>query len=194
LHIAAGWATQGVHVPISVNLASRSLLDRDLPAVVAGRLEAYGVRPDRLVLEITESVMAELAVAEEVISALKAQGVQVSVDDFGTGAASLTLLTKVPLDEVKIDRSFVANMVTSPEAAAIVRATVDLAHELGLRVVAEGVERADQRQALAALGVTAAQGFLFYPPLRLERATAVLQGLAQAATSPTIPIVRADVA
>jgi diguanylate cyclase (GGDEF)-like protein len=194
LRIAAGWATQGVHVPISVNLASRSLLDRDLPAVVAGRLEAYGVRPDRLVLEITESVMTELAVAEEVISALKAQGVQVSVDDFGTGAASLTLLTKVPLDEVKIDRSFVANMVTSPEAAAIVRATVDLAHELGLRVVAEGVERADQRQALAALGVTAAQGFLFYPPLRLERATAVLQGLAQAATSPTIPIVRADVA
>jgi len=202
LGIAAGWATQGVHVPISVNLFPRNLLDRDLPAAVAGRLRAYGVRPERLVVEITESVMVSdehlsripsggRTVVEEVVGALKGLGVQVCVDDFGTGSAPMTLLTRLPLDEVKIDRSFVATMVSSPEAAAIVRATVDLSHELGLRVVAEGVERADQRALLTGLGVTAAQGNHFYPPLRVEEATAVLQGLAHVASARSIPIVRA---
>jgi len=195
LQVAAGWATQGVHVPISVNLCARSLLDRELPAMVAARLEAYAVRPDRLVLEITESVVvSEVSVVEEVIGALRALGVQVAVDGFGTGSASLTFLTKVPLDEVKIDRSFVAGMVSSPETAAIVRATVDLARDLGLRVVAQGIERPEQRALLAGLGVGAAQGYLFHPPLRVEEATAVMQGMAQAATTRSIPIVRAALA
>jgi len=191
LRIAAGWATQGIHIPISVNLCARCMLDPELPAGVAAMLAAQAVSPGRLILEITETVTAaELDLVGGVIAGLRAAGVQVSVDDFGTGSASLSFLTRFPVDEVKIDRTFVAAMVESPETAAIVRATVDLAAELGLRVVAEGVERPEQRAALVGLGVTAAQGFLFQPPLRLEEATAALQGMAHAATTRSIPIVR----
>ncbi len=192
LRIVAGWATQGVHVPISVNLCARCLVDPELPARIGAMLAAHAVPPNKLIVEITEAVMTtERDAVERVIAGLRAVGVQVSVDDFGTGSASLSFLTRFAVDEVKIDRAFVAAMVDSPETAAIVRATVDLAHELGLRVVAEGVESAAQRAELIAMDVTAAQGFLFHPPLRLDEATAVLQGLAHSATSRTIPIVRA---
>jgi EAL domain-containing protein (putative c-di-GMP-specific phosphodiesterase class I) len=192
LRISAGWATQGVHLPISVNLSARSLLDRDLPATVAGLLIAHGVPPQRLTLEITETAMvSDLAVIAEVVAGLRASGVQVSVDDFGTGFSSLKFLSRVPVDEVKIDRTFVSQLGASPEAAAIVRTTVDLAQQLGLRVVAEGVETVAQRTALAALGATAAQGHLFYPAMAVEQATAVLQGLTQSANARAIPIVRA---
>jgi diguanylate cyclase (GGDEF)-like protein len=180
LQVSAGWATQGLRLPIAVNLSARSLLDEQLPAMVASRLEAHQVPPARLVLEITETAMiSELAVIDEVVAGLRAIGVQVSVDDFGTGFSSLKFLTRVPVDEVKIDRTFVAQMAHSPEAVAIVRTTVDLARELGLRVIAEGVETAEQRDTLISLGATAAQGFLFYPAMAVDQATVVLQKLAQ---------------
>jgi EAL domain-containing protein (putative c-di-GMP-specific phosphodiesterase class I) len=180
LQISSGWATQGLRLPIAVNLSARSLLDDQLPAMVAARLEAHQVPPSQLVLEITETAMiSELAVIDEVVAGLREAGVQVSVDDFGTGFSSLKFLTRVQVDEVKIDRTFVAQMGHSPEAAAIVRTTVDLARELGLRVIAEGVETAEQRDALIALGASAAQGFLFYPAMAVEQATVVLQKLAQ---------------
>ena len=104
-------------------------------------------------------------------------GVQLAVDDFGTGFSSLTFLTRVAVDEVKVDRSFVMRMADSPEAAAIVRTTVDLGHELGLRVVAEGVETAEQRAALAELGCTAAQGYHFFKPMPADKIVAVLRSL-----------------
>jgi diguanylate cyclase (GGDEF)-like protein len=180
LQISSGWATQGLRLPIAVNLSARSLLDDQLPAMVASLLEAHQVPPSRLVLEITETAMiSELAVIDEVVAGLREAGIQVSVDDFGTGFSSLKFLTRVPVDEVKIDRTFVAQMGHSPEAAAIVRTTVDLARELGLRVIAEGVETAEQRDALIALGASHAQGFLFYPAMAVEQATVVLQKLAQ---------------
>jgi EAL domain-containing protein (putative c-di-GMP-specific phosphodiesterase class I) len=119
-----------------------------------------------------------------VLSALRAMGVQLAVDDFGTGYSSLTFLTRVTVDEVKIDRGFVRRMVESPEVAAIVRTTVDLAHRLGLRVIAEGVETAEQRAALTALGCTGAQGFFFYPPLPPERIVDVLRELTTATVVP----------
>ncbi|GLY21984.1 bifunctional diguanylate cyclase/phosphodiesterase [Micromonospora sp. NBRC 101691] len=192
LAIAAGWARDGLDVPISVNISARSLLDPRLPAEIAEALRRHDVPPRRLVLEITETVvMSELEVVDEVLGALRAMGVQIAVDDFGTGFSSLTFLTRVPVDEVKVDRSFVIRMADSPEAAAIVRSTVGLAHELGLRVVAEGVETAEQRIALAELGCTAAQGYHFFKPMSADKISTVLGSLLDQATANVFPL-RAD--
>jgi diguanylate cyclase (GGDEF)-like protein len=181
LEISAGWAAEGLDVPIAVNVSPRGLLDARLPDDVRALLTKHGVRPHRLVLEITETVvMSELAVIDDVLKRLRDLGVQLAVDDFGTGYSSLTFLTRVQVDEVKVDRRFVRRMVDSPEVAAIVRTTVDLARVLGLRVVAEGVETAEQRVALASLGCSAAQGFHFYKPMSPARAGEVLRRLGPA--------------
>jgi diguanylate cyclase (GGDEF)-like protein len=192
LGVAADWARHGLDVPISINLSARSLLDPRLPAEVAESLRRHQVPARRLVLEITETVvMSELEVIDEVLSALRAMGVQLAVDDFGTGFSSLTFLTRISVDELKVDRSFVMRMADSPEAAAIVRTTVDLGRELGLRVVAEGVETADQRAALAELGCTAAQGYHFFRPMPSDKIVAVLRSLLDSAPVRIFPL-RAD--
>ncbi|MEU4396953.1 putative bifunctional diguanylate cyclase/phosphodiesterase [Micromonospora orduensis] len=184
LGVAAGWAREGLDVPISVNLSARSLLDPRLPAEIADALRRHQVPPHRLVLEITETVvMSELEVIDEVLATLRSMGVQLAVDDFGTGFSSLTFLTRIAVDELKVDRSFVIRMADSPEAAAIVRTTVGLAHELGLRVVAEGVETAEQRMALAELGCTSAQGYHFFKPMPADKIGAVLGTLRDSAES-----------
>lgn len=182
LAIAADWVRHGLAVPISVNLCARSLLDPRLPAEVAELLRHHRVPPQRLVLEITESVeVSDLEVIDEVLAALQTLGVQLAVDDFGTGFSSLAFLTRVTVNELKVDRSFVMRMGESAEAAAIVRATVALGRELGLRVVAEGVETAEQRRVLAALGCAAAQGYHFFKPMPSDEATAVLRSLLDSA-------------
>ncbi|WP_406075096.1 putative bifunctional diguanylate cyclase/phosphodiesterase [Micromonospora sp. NBC_01638] len=184
LGVAAEWAREGLDVPISVNLSARSLLDPRLPAEIADALRRHQVPPRRLVLEITETVvMSELEVIDEVLAKLRSMGVQLAVDDFGTGFSSLTFLTRIAVDELKVDRSFVIRMADSPEAAAIVRTTVGLAHELGLRVVAEGVETAEQRMALAELGCTSAQGYHFFKPMPADKIGAVLGSLRDSAES-----------
>ncbi|MEU4339211.1 bifunctional diguanylate cyclase/phosphodiesterase [Micromonospora lupini] len=184
LGVAAGWAREGLDVPISVNLSARSLLDPRLPAEIADALRRHQVPPRRLVLEITETVvMSELEIIDEVLATLRSMGVQLAVDDFGTGFSSLTFLTRIAVDELKVDRSFVIRMADSPEAAAIVRTTVGLAHELGLRVVAEGVETAEQRLALAELGCTSAQGYHFFKPMPADKIGAVLGSLRDSAES-----------
>ncbi|MET8362064.1 bifunctional diguanylate cyclase/phosphodiesterase [Micromonospora sp. NPDC049580] len=184
LGVAAGWAREGLDVPISVNLSARSLLDPRLPAEIADALRRHQVPPHRLVLEITETVvMSELEIIDEVLATLRSMGVQLAVDDFGTGFSSLTFLTRIAVDELKVDRSFVIRMTDSPEAAAIVRTTVGLAHELGLRVVAEGVETAEQRLALAELGCTSAQGYHFFKPMPADKIGAVLGSLRDSAES-----------
>ncbi|SCE79424.1 diguanylate cyclase/phosphodiesterase [Micromonospora coriariae] len=184
LGVAAEWAREGLDVPISVNLSARSLLDPRLPAEIADALRRHQVPPRRLVLEITETVvMSELEVIDEVLATLRSMGVQLAVDDFGTGFSSLTFLTRIAVDELKVDRSFVIRMADSPEAAAIVRTTVGLAHELGLRVVAEGVETAEQRLALAELGCTSAQGYHFFKPMPADKISAVLGSLRDSAES-----------
>jgi predicted signal transduction protein with EAL and GGDEF domain len=194
IELAAGWSALGLDLPIAVNLSPRSLLDRRLPKDVAALLARHGVPARRLILEITETVvMSELKVIDEVLSRLRELGVQIAVDDFGTGYSSLTFLTRVVVDEVKVDRTFVRRMVDSPEAAAIVRTTVDLGKRLGLRVVAEGVETAEQRAALTALGCTAAQGFHFFQPMAPARATEVLRSFAPARpAAPVIPLRAAE--
>ncbi|WP_433533388.1 putative bifunctional diguanylate cyclase/phosphodiesterase [Micromonospora sp. CA-263727] len=192
LAVAAGWAREGLDIPISVNLSARSLLDPRLPAEIAEALRRHQVPAGRLVLEITETVvMSELEVIDQVLTALRSMGVQLAVDDFGTGFSSLTFLTRIPVDELKVDRSFVLGMADSPAAAAIVRSTVGLAHELGLRVVAEGVETAAQRSALAELGCTAAQGYHFFKPIPADKIAAVLGSLARQTPTNVLPL-RAD--
>ncbi|PZF87413.1 putative bifunctional diguanylate cyclase/phosphodiesterase [Micromonospora deserti] len=192
LSVAAGWARDGLEVPISVNLSARSLLDPRLPGEIADALRRHQVPAHRLVLEITETVvMSELEVIDEVLATLRSMGVQLAVDDFGTGFSSLTFLTRIAVDELKVDRSFVIRMADSPEAAAIVRTTVGLAHELGLRVVAEGVETAEQRMALAELGCGAAQGYHFFKPMPADKIGAVLGQLLDEARPNVFPL-RAD--
>ncbi len=189
LATAASWRAAGVDVPVSVNVSPRSLLDRELPGQVAALLDRYGVPAHRLILEITETVVVpEHSAVTAVLDGLIKLGVQLSVDDFGTGYSSLKFLTRVHVDEVKVDRSFVSRMVESTETLAIIRITVDLAAQLGVRVVAEGVETAEQRAALAELGCTSAQGHLFFAALPAERITGTLVELAGNAGGKVIPI------
>jgi diguanylate cyclase (GGDEF)-like protein len=182
LAIAARWARRGPAVPVAVNLSARSLLDRRLPEAVAALLRRHRVPGRRLVLEITETVVtSELPGIDEALTSLRALGVRLAVDDFGTGFASLTFLTRAPLDEVKIDGSFVARMASSTEAAAIVRTTVELGRELGMRVVAEGVETAAQQEMLTTLGCPAGQGFYLATPTSADRIGDTLRQMSAAA-------------
>ena len=151
---------------VAVNLSARNLLDRDLSAQIEAALRAHRVAPEPLLFRITDTVMlTELQIVDQVLDDLRRLGVRLSVDDFGTGYSSLTFLSRTRLDEVKIDRSFVQNMLDYPGDAAIVRAILELAHALGMKVVAEGVETLEQEAALVALGCDAAQGFRFGRPL-----------------------------
>lgn len=166
LAVAARLDRAGPELPVAVNLAARSLLDPDLPELVGRLLREHRMPGRRLTLEITETVVAsQQPGVAEALAGLRSLGVRLAVDDFGTGHASLSILTRVPLDEVKVDGAFVARMDTEPAAAAIVRATIELGRELGLRVVAEGVETADQLRWLRGLGCTAVQGFHFGEPV-----------------------------
>jgi diguanylate cyclase (GGDEF)-like protein/PAS domain S-box-containing protein len=160
---------------LSVNLSGRQLQTSELAPLVRGVLEVVGLAPDSLCVEITESVLMDDADAGVgALKALKAIGVRVSVDDFGTGYSSLGYLRRFPVDEVKIDRSFVARLGIDPEDAAIVAAVVSLGHALGMGVVGEGVETEAQLDALRDLGADAAQGFFFAPPQPAGDLTAVL--------------------
>jgi diguanylate cyclase (GGDEF)-like protein len=188
LALAAQWASQGLTLPISVNLSPRSLLDPALPGMVEDLLHRHGVPANRLILEITETVVVpESRTVTEVLAALRQMGVQLAVDDFGTGYSSLTFLTRVRVDEVKVDRTFVAKMAESPEATAIVQTIVELARQLRLRVVAEGVETAEQRAVLTRLGCDSAQGFHFFRPMPAEKIVGVLHQLIRASGGRIIP-------
>jgi diguanylate cyclase (GGDEF)-like protein len=165
----ARWREAGVTAPVSVNLSARNLLDARLPAEVAQILADHGLPAEQLVLEITETTMvSDIETVQEILAALRQMGVELSVDDFGTGYSSLALLQRIAVNEIKIDRSFVRAMNTSEGDAAIVRATIELAHGLGLRVVAEGVETAEHVAALRSLGCDVAQGWYFGHPVDRE--------------------------
>ncbi len=154
------WEDEGITVSVAVNLSAHHLADPGLPADVARILATTGLDPSRLELEITESaLMADPARALTILEQLSEMGVALSIDDFGVGYSSLNYLKKLPVGVLKIDRSFVMNMETSPDDAMIVRSTIDLARNLGLRTVAEGVESLRVMNALQALGCDAAQGF-----------------------------------
>ncbi len=172
---AAAWSVTGRPMSVAVNLSARNLLDRELPADVARVLQRHGLPPERLVLEITETtMMSELDVVEDVLAQLRRLGVELSVDDFGTGYSSLAFLQRVRVNEVKVDRSFVAGLAASDNDRALVRATVQLAHSLGARAVGEGVEDEALAEVLRELGCDYGQGYHLGRPMPADDLRALL--------------------
>jgi diguanylate cyclase (GGDEF)-like protein len=172
LRQARAWETQGLDLSVAVNLSARSLADRLLPGHVAELLEAEGADPTRLELEITESmIMADPTRAMSVLRRLNAMGVRLAIDDFGTGYSSLAQLKRLRAHTIKIDRSFVMQMSSDPSDAVIVRSIVELARNLGLTSVAEGVEDEQTLRALRGIGCDQAQGYHYSRPRPAEQLT-----------------------
>jgi diguanylate cyclase (GGDEF)-like protein len=170
LDAAKQWRKAGKAWPVAVNLSPRSLLDRRLPLLISARLGDHGLTGPDLILELTESRnLSQLDIVDKVLAELRELGCVIALDDFGTGFSSLSVLPRVPIQELKIDRSFVAEMEHTPKSAAVVKSTVELARGLDLLVVAEGVERESQRRMLWELGCTAGQGHLFSTPVPLAQ-------------------------
>ncbi len=174
----AQWASQPVmaHLTLAVNVSARQFHQRDFVDQVLGTLERTGANPARLKLELTESLLiSNVADVIAKMDALKGRGVGFSLDDFGTGYSSLTYLKRLPLDQLKIDQSFVRDILIDPDDAAIARTVVALAESLGLAVIAEGVETEAQRDFLASLGCRNYQGYLFSRPLPVAEFEALAQ-------------------
>jgi diguanylate cyclase (GGDEF)-like protein len=166
LNQAALWQGQGQDLTIAVNLSASSLVDDDLPAEVFAMLACRRLPPRALQLEITEEfLMADHDRARNILTRLREGGVQISIDDYGTGYSSLSYLRELPIDELKLDQSFVLPMADDARAAALVASTIALAHSLGLRMVAEGVETEVAYAELKRLGCDQAQGFLVSRPV-----------------------------
>lgn len=178
------WRQAGVELVIAANLSARNLQDMDLPAKVAARLSAWHVSPQWLELEITESaIMGDPVRAQKILSQLDDMGVQLTIDDFGTGYSSLAYLKQLPVDEIKIDRSFVMDMLQDGSNRTIVQSTIDLGHNLGLKVVAEGVEDQECWNLLRSQGCDSAQGYYISRPMPGEE---MLTWLAKWAARPRI--------
>ncbi len=193
---AASWHTSGRHLTIAVNLSASCLVDANLPDQVVAMLADRGIPPTALQLEITEKfLMADRDRARTILTQLREAGVQISIDDFGTGYSSLSYLRDLPVDELKLDRSFIVPMTGDARAAALVASTIDLAHSLDLRMVAEGVDTQDAYTALKDLGCDQAQGYHMCRPipaadldhwLRTRSAGETHAGLPHPRTSPHI--------
>jgi diguanylate cyclase len=163
---ARAWREAGIELTVSVNLSTRDLIDVGLPEGIAELLDRTGVPGHLLELEITESViMADPMRARGVVTRLREMGVKVAIDDFGSGYSSLAYLKRLPVNDLKIDKSFVINMIDDSGDLVIVQSTIDLAHNLGLTVIAEGVESDETWRRLRALGCDVAQGWLIGRPL-----------------------------
>jgi diguanylate cyclase (GGDEF)-like protein len=162
----AAWRQDGREMSVAVNLSVRNLLDHDLPKQIERLLHTYGLPPQALQLEITESmIMSDPERALSTVGRLSGLGARLSVDDFGTGYSSLANLRKMPIDELKIDRSFVSPMMRNESDLIIVRSTINLGHDLGLNVIAEGVEDSPTLAHLAVLGCDLAQGYHVSRPM-----------------------------
>jgi diguanylate cyclase (GGDEF)-like protein/PAS domain S-box-containing protein len=160
------WDRDGVHLRVAVNLSMRDLQDTQLPQHIAGLLTAWGLDPASLEVEVTETaIAADMEKTRQSLTELHQMGVRIAIDDFGTGYSSLAHLRQLPVDTVKIDKSFVQGLTKNENDTAIVRATIELGHNLGLHVVAEGVEDQATWDALATLGCDLVQGYLISHPL-----------------------------
>lgn len=178
---AAHWRELGLRMRVAINVSGYQMRSDDFIARLEKGLKTYRLRPERFTCEITESVAMEHAsVTERAFKRLGALGVHVSIDDFGTGYSSLAALRQLPAQELKIDRAFVADVATSVEAQAIVRAVVEMARVLQMKVVAEGVETVAQRDQLVAMGCDELQGYLFAKPMSAR----AIEVLASDATAP----------
>ncbi len=162
----AQWHSRGVGVPIAVNLFAPSLGDLDLPNQLVRALADRNLSADALTVEITEDLLLDnMDRTRTVLDRLRAHGMRIAIDDFGSGYSALRHLRDLAIDEVKLDREFIAPVLVDPRAAAIVRAIIDLAHTLGVSTVAEGVENAETAARLRAYGCEVAQGYYYSPPL-----------------------------
>ncbi len=167
LRQASEWRAQDIAPQVAVNLSVGMLTDRDLPSVIDQALKTWNADAERLTLEIAESSMiADAERSGAVLTRLKALGVRLAIDDFGSGYTSLAHLRRLPIDELKIDRPYVARMTDDPGDRALVRTAIDLGHHFGMRVVAEGVETPAARDAVSAAGCDFIQGNLVSLPLR----------------------------
>jgi diguanylate cyclase (GGDEF)-like protein len=176
------WQSEGLHIPISVNIATRTLLNTSFPTEVADLLRDFDVDPSLLCLEVTEtSVMRDSGRCARTLHALHDLGVRLSVDDYGTGYASMVYLKDLPIDELKIDRSFVARMTEERQHRVLTQSVIELGHNLGLSVVAEGVEDHAVCQALRASGCDVAQGYLYSRPVPPEEVLAWSAGATETA-------------
>jgi diguanylate cyclase (GGDEF)-like protein/PAS domain S-box-containing protein len=187
------WRAAGVPVPtVAINLSARQFADVQLLARLQSEMQRYGVQPADLEVELTEStLMADPQRAKQVLDDMSAMGLRIAIDDFGTGYSSLSYLKRFPADEVKIDRSFVNGLPDDGDDATITQAVIAMAHSLGLRVVAEGVETSGQLTALRRMQCDEVQGFLFAKPMAAEDLVAWLEGRNRAmwmATAPAAPV------
>jgi diguanylate cyclase (GGDEF)-like protein len=188
LRQCSAWNAAGLDLHVAVNLTIPDLLDLELPDEIGALLEETGVRPEQLELEITEStILADPFRVRQVLNRLNAMGLRLAIDDFGTGYSSLAYLRRLPVQTIKIDRSFVTGMCENPSDATIVRSTIDLGQNLGLRVVAEGVETQEVWDALRAQRCTLAQGYLIGRPMP----AADLEGLLRKRSQPVVTPKRA---
>jgi diguanylate cyclase len=166
LRLSREWLDRGAEVPIAVNVSARTLLDHNFAATVAERLDAADVPSRLLCIELTESaIMSDPDGALAVLNQLHDMGVRLSVDDFGTGYSSMAYLKILPVDELKVDRSFVMEMTTNASDTVLVQSAIDLGHNLGLAVVAEGVEDDMTLTALKTAGADIVQGFYLGRPM-----------------------------
>jgi EAL domain-containing protein (putative c-di-GMP-specific phosphodiesterase class I) len=162
------WRDAGREIAVGVNLSARNLADHEVVEQIANALARHQLPPSALIAEITESaLMDDPETALGVVNAIAALGVKLSIDDFGAGYSSLSQLSRLPVKELKIDKAFVLRMLESEQEAAIVKSTIDLAHTLGLHVVAEGVETEAHWQRLVAYGCDVAQGYYLSKPIEV---------------------------
>jgi diguanylate cyclase (GGDEF)-like protein/PAS domain S-box-containing protein len=181
----ARWRAAGFSLPVAVNLSGRDLHDWDLPEFIAGLLARHRLPAEFLELEITETaIMTDPDGARDLLERIVRTGVSVAIDDFGIGYSSLTQLHRLPVRQLKIDKSFIRVMSTDDSSAVIVRSTIDLGHNLGLVVLAEGVEDLQTLEMLRVHGVDLAQGYYLSPPVAGERLLHVLAGLPVQAAVP----------
>lgn len=168
----AAWRAQGIDIEVSINVSARELIQSSLPEIFQALLQKHNVLPEWIWIEITESaIMDDPNHAIETLDRLHALGIRLSIDDFGTGYSSLSYLKCMPVDELKIDKSFVMGMTNHKDDETIVRSTIDLGHNMGLKVVAEGVEDEAMMLRLKELRCDLAQGFHLsrpLPPAKLE--------------------------
>ena len=182
---ARQWLDGDLYLPVAVNLSPRCLLDPALVTHVTGLLDEYGLPAGLLRLEVTETtIMTNPALARTTLTVLDELGVRLSIDDYGTGYSSMAYLGRLPVDELKVDRTFVRNMTRDEHDAALVRGAIDLGHNLGPTVVAEGVERPEHVAALGKLGCDIAQGYFYARPMPADE---LARWLRSTTTGPSAP-------
>ena len=194
LDACRSWRAAGVDAGVSVNVTAQDVLDEQLPLAVARMLSATGLSSDALQLELTETMlMADPERAADILRTLDAMGVSIAIDDFGTGYSSLGYLRRLPVEKIKIDRTFVGSMLTDGNDAAIVKSTIELARNLNLSTVAEGIEDMATADALVGMGCRLGQGYAFARPMAKDAFTEWARRSQRAGLTIPVPQVRAAV-